>query len=388
MGPISNLTPGVHLVQAHFSGDVVLLPADGASHHTVQANPGPDMFIEAFPGNPSTFGEDLGFRVSFANNADPKPTGSVQWYHNGVPWGGLAPIAGVYAFSEIVNDWEVGSHLVGVQYYGDLHWAANDTSLTQVIKSEAIIDFAIVPNPVRSGDPIDFWIRVRGGSSDSPTPTGDCALFLDDVAWGGAFPIDQDGMAHLRLDSGMAEGEYDLYVAYEGDSNYDYVLSYTVHLSVTVGVTALTLEPYGYALPFVVLTDFANGGGNLHNLYRVTTDGGYTGRIRFVIPNGPWATLWNVDPFGTQVIYNGPLSISIANDFYSALPYTGPVGYADVVDGVGTVIFRFWAGGLAPNPAGLGGNAVGHIWLQADVGGNPVLINGVSTYVLELSAEP
>jgi hypothetical protein len=250
-----------------------------------------------------------------------------------------------------------------------------------------LIQLGIVPNPVNDQTPIDFYIRVSGYHG---VPTGQVALLLNGAAWSPATGLDSHGEAHYHI-AGYGVGEYEISVAYSGDSTYGDAISDSVHLSVIPGVETLTLIASlaypSYPLPQVIITNWAvapnNWGFNFFNVYRVEVSGNYTGLVTFVVPNNPYALLLYPD---NTVLYNGPMGIHLDDRYAVGNPpqFSGPVGDIGVTNGVGTLIVGLHCYGLYPP---IGGRAFANIWLNAYAGGRQLVVNGGTTFVLQLVAE-
>lgn len=379
---ISTLTSGSHTIRAHFSGDLHFLPTDASSTHIVNALPGPNMTLTSNH-NPGSLDQVIWWTADLRGNTNPIPTGNVIFFIDGNQFGPPRSLSGGLVDSQQKDNLAVGHHDIEADYQGNSNWGQAFQTLDQVIRAGVLIQLVIIPNPVAPDTLLDFYIRVNGQYG---VPTGQVRLIKDGVAWSGTTGLNSEGVAHFQLQAGLPEGDYEIAAAYFGDGVYSPDVGDPVHLSVIAQVVSVTMiNTVGYTLPYVALNVFANGGGSLFNQYYITAPDNFTGRIHFAITNTPWATLY----FQGTLVYFGPITFGMHKQY--PLPgqpiLNGPQIDLDFVNGVSSMFIAMYAGGYEAS-AGLGWSASGHCWLEATFGSTPVVINGATTYVLELIPSP
>lgn len=380
----SNMQPGTHLIQAHFSGDTNLLPCDGSGSAIINSLGAPNETLTSSI-NPSDVDQAVSFTADFTGNPTPIPTGTVTFFINDGQWG-TVPIAGGVATTNTHSFSAAGHYTIEADYNGDGHWGETYRTLDQVVTDTVLVELAIIPDPVNTNTAIDFYVQVSG---HGPIPSGQVVLLKNGSVWSGLATLDGSGHAHFSLPGGVGTaGDYSIQAEYSGDANYSPATSDPVDLTVTTGINALTLVQWVAApLPDVITSIWGGGGGNLYNQYQIqTSPNTYTGSIHFAIINGPWGTVWN--NLG-QVIFNGPLIFGVGdgNNHPAGWPLNGPSGDVQITNGIGYLWINIWCGGLEVSGSA-GMTCVGHIWIQASVGSTPILINNASTYVLEFVPGP
>ncbi|MGA9527391.1 MAG: Ig-like domain repeat protein, partial [Terriglobales bacterium] len=171
--------------------------------------------------NPSNVNQSVSFtatitatNLSYTKSA---PTGTVQFYIDGVAFGSPVTVASNSATSGSTSTLTAGTHTVTATYSGDKANATSTGTLSggQVVnKLTTTTGVSSSLNPSTYGQSVSFTAAVSGGSS----PSGTVQFYIDSTAFGSAVTL-SSGSATSGSISTLAVGNHTVTATYSGDTN-------------------------------------------------------------------------------------------------------------------------------------------------------------------------
>jgi len=268
--PTAHLTTGSHLVTADYSGDASF---GGANDDLTQVvdQAATTTSVSTSP-NPSVFGQPVALSATVAPVAPGTgtPTGTVQFYVDGIASG--APVALVdgttapYSVSTLSR----GSHVVTATYGGDVEFVTSGSDeLTQVVNKAATKVSVESSSPTSVyGQPVTLTATVSVLAPGAGAPSGtitfkDGATVLDTV------PVDSGtGEQASITTSSLSVAQHAIVATYSGDENFltsTGSTTQTVHRAQTSTLVTSSANPAqtGQGVKFTAaITPVAPGAGN------------------------------------------------------------------------------------------------------------------------------
>jgi hypothetical protein len=212
--------------------------------------------------NPSVFGQAVTFTATVAAVPAglPVPTGSVQFYADGVAIGGPAALDGAGVATSIpVSTLAAGARSITAQYSGDSTFNPGAAPAYSQVVNKSNTTTAIVQdvNPAVAGAPVTFTATVTPVVPGAGLPSGNVQFKSDGVALGSPVALDGSGVATLTT-SALTPGPHAISADYAGDGNFNPssspAISHTVTDPTTVTVSA-DFDPtmYHHAVTFTAV---------------------------------------------------------------------------------------------------------------------------------------
>lgn len=289
----SSLTPGTHVIEAIYSGDVNFLGATSSPLDQQVNNPSKFNTTTGLASslNPSTFGDSVTFTATVASVSPGTPTGTIQFRIDGILVHS-APLSGGTA-SFTTHLLLAGNHIVRAIYLGDgtFNGSFSPAVIQVVNQAPTTTTLTSSSNPSTFGSPVIFTATVSDNVSFA-TPTGSVIFTIDG--------IDQpqvplvNGIAHFQT-STLSPGNHPVTATYSGSLNF--ATSTSSPLNQAVGLIASTTTLISSLNPSDI-------GQNVNFTSTVTPSSGMgtpTGSIEFYIDNSLVAV---VALAGGQAVYS------------------------------------------------------------------------------------
>ncbi len=206
----ATLSAGSHTIKAVYSGDSNFRSDSSSVTQVVNQSGGTVVLTSSL--NPSTYGQNVTFKVSVANSTV-TATGSVNFYDGATLLGNVA-LAGDSALISSAT-LTAGSHFIRAVYSGDSNFKSDSSSVTQVVNQSgpAVVLISNV-NPSVFGQNVTFKVTV---ANSTVTATGsvnfyDGATLLGNVALAGD--------SALISSATLTAGSHFIRAVYSGDSNF------------------------------------------------------------------------------------------------------------------------------------------------------------------------
>jgi sugar lactone lactonase YvrE len=208
----SSLTPGVHNITAHYTGDasngattsdVLMEQVQAATTHTALTASASSV----------TAGKTVSLTATITGNGG-EPTGTVQFLDGGKILGQGTLSDGVATF--FTSTLTPGTHSLTAQYVGDTDDGSSVSGLVSVIVNSASTQVAVTSsiNPATVTKPVIFNIQVTGNGS---TPGGTVTLTSNGVTLGSNV-LNSSGSATFTV-STLALGSDTIVASYAGDTD-------------------------------------------------------------------------------------------------------------------------------------------------------------------------
>ena len=207
----SDLPAGTHQITAGFLPDNDNLGASLSETPATQVVTFADTTTTVFSGPSSpvpVYGQSVTFAAQVVN-ASPEstadPTGSVQFYVDGTPYGDPVPLNEDGAATVTDSDLPAGTHQITAGSLPDndnFGASLSETPATQVVTfADTTTTVFSGPTPSVYGQAVTFAAQVVNASAESTAdPTGSVEFYVDGTPYGSA-PLDADGKATITDDS-------------------------------------------------------------------------------------------------------------------------------------------------------------------------------------------
>jgi hypothetical protein len=220
--PTAHLTTGSHLVTANYAGDANFGGADddltqdvaqGATVTTVSSSP-----------NPSVFGQSvaLSATVEPVGPATGTPTGTVQFYADGVAVGTPVSLVGGQTEPFAISSLARGSHTITASYAGDVEFVASGSDpVTQVVNKAAtkVTLESSAPTSV-FGQPVTLTATVSVVAPGAGSPSG-TITFKDGTTVLDTVPVNSGTGEQASITvSSLSVGQHAIVADYSGDDSF------------------------------------------------------------------------------------------------------------------------------------------------------------------------
>ena len=216
---ISNLGTGNHDIKATYNGDDDFATSTSATftHGVNRADSRIALTssdADAVAGEPLTFTAD----VSAVAPGSGTPTGVVRFFVDGDAVGGPVTLDGGAATSPVTH-LPAGSHVVTVDYQGDVNFGGANETLTQVVDpAETHTAVSSSPNPSVFGQTVTLHAEVGPVAPATGEPTGVVEFLVDGTVVGAST---LSGGAAETTVSTLVVGDHDVSARYlSGDPSY------------------------------------------------------------------------------------------------------------------------------------------------------------------------
>jgi len=196
------------------------------------------------------------------------PTGTVAFLDGSVPLGTASLIDGVATLDSTLTS--VGTHVITAQFSGDATFLPSSSQTEVQVTGAATTLILAAPANAIPGAAVTLTATVNSGEG---TPTGQI-LFFDGNSGVGAAPLDDSGVAILRVDT-LSVGTHSLVASYAGDDKFSASTSAPVTITIANRDFAVAAAP-----PTATVTA---GQSALFNI-TVTPAGGFTDPVTFSCP--------------------------------------------------------------------------------------------------------
>ncbi|MCU1458201.1 MAG: hypothetical protein JWL73_2293 [Actinomycetia bacterium] len=237
----SALTTATHSLTAVYSGDGNFLPVT-SSVLPLQVSGATSATVVTPSVNPSVFGQPVTFSAAVTAVAPGAgvPTGSVQFFVDGVPSGAAVVLDGTgNATSAPVSNMSVGAHSIDAHYSGDVDFLLSSANvLTSVNQGSTTTSVASDPNPSVFGQSVTITATVAPVAPAAGIPAGSVEFF-DGATSLGTGNL-SSGVATLTT-SASSVGHHALTAVYSGETRFTTSTSSAIDQVVTTGATATTV---------------------------------------------------------------------------------------------------------------------------------------------------
>jgi hypothetical protein len=196
-------------------------PSSGSLHREIDRAP---TSVTLTP--PAVAPAALGVPVQFTATVTPAapatgtPSGAVQFFTDGAPYGSPAPLAGGTATSPPIL-LGAGTRAVTAQYIGDpsyLPSTSEPVSLDVARGAATVTITSSAPDGAEFGAPVTFTAGLVAVSPATGIPTGTVQFSVDGKPFGSPVPLG-DGTASAPI-AGLAPGLHVVTAAYSGDGSF------------------------------------------------------------------------------------------------------------------------------------------------------------------------
>ncbi|UCH51375.1 MAG: Ig-like domain repeat protein, partial [Chloroflexota bacterium] len=213
----SSLSVGSHNITAQYLGSSNYNSSTSAAEsHTVNKADTTTTITSDDP-DPSVFGQSVAFTAS-ATSASGTPTGSVEFFNNGVSMGTAALSSGSAALN--YSSLAVGTSAnITAQYLGDTNFNTSTSAAIShtVNKADTTTTLSSSANPSTNGQSVTFTATVTANEPGSGTPTG-TVTFKDGATALGNGTLGSPATFSI---STLRPGSHDITAEYNGDSNFN-----------------------------------------------------------------------------------------------------------------------------------------------------------------------
>lgn len=218
--PITSLSTGTHTVGASYSGDSGFLASAAATRSQVVDKAETTTTLTGVP-SPTVSGQAVTFTatVEVVAPGAGAPSGGVQFFVDGDPFGTARPLSGDAATLTIAN-LGTGNHAIKATYNGDDDFAAS-TSATfthGVNRADSTVALSSSDPDAVAGEPLTFTATVAAVGPGAGTPTGVVRFYVDGDLLGG--PVSLDGGSATSPVTHLPAGSHAVIADYEGDVNF------------------------------------------------------------------------------------------------------------------------------------------------------------------------
>ncbi|MBV6729282.1 beta strand repeat-containing protein [Nocardioides daeguensis] len=237
---VTNLTPGNHVVQATYNGNVDFAASSSAevSHGVNRADTTVSLSTsnpDAVAGEPLTFTAD----VAVVGPGAGEPTGSVQFFADGQAIGSPVPLTNGSAVSAPAK-LDAGDHVITANYTGDTRFAgAAEDLLQEVAAARTTTVVEVSPSPSVVGQSVTVRATVTPKAPATGQPVGAVQFVIDGQA--GTFVTLDAGVAEITT-STLSRGSHQVKAVYlSADPNFVTSTSETVAHQVNKAATRTTV---------------------------------------------------------------------------------------------------------------------------------------------------
>lgn len=237
---VSNLSTGNHDVVAVYNGNTDFATSSSAqvTHGVNRADTTVDLSSSA---NPAFSGAPITYTAIVAPVAPGAGTigGTVQFAVDGVDLGDPVPVVGGQAVSPVSHQL-VSSHNITANYSGDVNFAGQSDSMTQIIvAAQTTTTVTSSPNPSVFGQPITLHAEVVPNAPATGNPTGFIQFIVDGANY--AF-VALDGQVAETPLTGVGVGPHTIKAVYlSSDMNFFTSASSTITQTVNKASTSTAL---------------------------------------------------------------------------------------------------------------------------------------------------
>ncbi|MCX6397575.1 MAG: Ig-like domain-containing protein [Propionibacteriales bacterium] len=249
---VSNLSTGNHDVEAVYNGNADFASSTSAtvSHGVNRADTTVDLSSSA---NPAFSGAPITYTAVVAPVAPGAGTvgGTVQFAIDGDPLGGPVPVVGGQAVSPVAN-LQVGSKNVTANYSGDVNFAGQSDSLTQiVVAAQTTTTLTTNPNPSVFGQPVTLRAEVVPIAPATGNPTGFVRFIVDGASYDF---VELSGQVAETTLTGIAVGPHTVKAVYLSDdlnffTSTSQTLTQTVNKASTTTSLSTSVTPSVFGQP-------------------------------------------------------------------------------------------------------------------------------------------
>jgi prepilin-type N-terminal cleavage/methylation domain-containing protein len=327
--PVLTVAGSPHTIRADYSGE----PIAGYSPSSASVTQAITKFqtnvtVALTTGiNPSPVGSSLTFTATVPGNGNGgTPTGSVQFFVDGVATGGAMPVTGATLTTSSLTR---GTRTITATYSGDANYAGDSGSQSQDIGQDPNVTLTRQPAGATStiGQSVTFRLRVTNPGGGYPVPTGMVVVFYD-----GATQIGSPQVVALTAGnydanistSTLPAGGHSITAVTTQSNAYNSVTSNAVSLTVNKNSSSVSLARFG-----------AVGNTSVSNAaftYRATVASGTptpTGNVTFVVTlNGTQVLTQTVGLTGLTADFTVAANTLAGDDYVIGATYNGDASYS------------------------------------------------------------
>ncbi|MBW8752184.1 MAG: Ig-like domain repeat protein [Propionibacteriales bacterium] len=218
--PTTSLSTGTHTVGASYSGDSGFLASSAPARTQVVDKAETTTTLTGAP-SPTVSGQAVTFTatVDVVAPGAGAPTGGVQFFVDGDPFGTARPLSG-HSATLTISNLGTGNHAIKATYNGDDDFATS-TSATfthGVNRADSTVALSSSDPGAVAGEPLTFTAAVTAVGPGAGTPTGEVQFYVDNDPLGG--PVTLDGGTATSPVTHLPAGSHVVAVDYEGDVNF------------------------------------------------------------------------------------------------------------------------------------------------------------------------
>jgi hypothetical protein len=245
-------------ITAQYSGDNSFHASTSAVAHVTFAKQTVHSLVQISSYNVPA-GQPVFLGAGLQSYGTPSPTGTFQFFDNGVALSGLIPVVESGAFGTGPQAFYTatvstpGDHYITVQYSGDANYAnvnANDTNLAwgsdfvvgKITGAATTTSVIQTPTSVTFGESFNFIVTVKPVKPGGAVPTGEVWVTSNGIVFGIGELVNGQATIFQQVGAGTAQ----VYAQYHGDSNYAPSTSpiFTVTVAKRNPVVSLTASNY------------------------------------------------------------------------------------------------------------------------------------------------
>ncbi len=212
-------TLGVHAVQARYLGstDYKASPLSVAfSHRVVQF-----ATTVALVKSPDTtvYGQAVGVTATVTSVGGPAPTGSVQFFLDGVAMGAAVGVNSAGRATAFFRAIPAGDHVLTARYSGNAVQAASKADIAHTVgKANTVTALSVTPRPSLQGQTITILAQVGAVAPGGFVPVGTVTFVIDGVAQS-PLAVNANGMAAITRNN-LPVGSHTIQAMFTGNANY------------------------------------------------------------------------------------------------------------------------------------------------------------------------
>jgi autotransporter-associated beta strand protein len=264
---ISTLPPGIHTINAQYSGSTNYNASSGITTQVVKAFS--TVTVGANP-NPSRVGQQvtLTATVQGVPPVTSTPTGNVDFFNDGNPIGVGVALNGSGVATLPYTFLTAGAHVITARYNGNPTYEANTGTLSpnqQVNAADTTTTLTkLTASPSVYGQPVSFSVTVAAVLPGGGAPSGQITFF-DGANSIGTAPL-TNGAASFQISTLPAGTTHSITARFDGNTNYvtstSAPVSQTVNKADTTAVLAVSPNPSVYGQAAITVTVTANNPGS------------------------------------------------------------------------------------------------------------------------------
>ncbi len=254
--------------------------------------------------NQSVYGQLVNFTatISVDTPGSGNPTGQIQFFIDGIPFGDAVDISSGEAISDNIWNLNTGNHTIRAEYSGDLNFnsSVSANSNQEVLIVGTSLTLSSDQNPAPYGESVTVTATVIADEPSIAVPNGLVQFYINGVEYGAPVVMVNGQTQKVLPYTALWVGTHNVTVAYIGTSNFTTSNNFSSPLAQVIGkaevdvnfTASVNPSVYGQAVDFTV--NVVSHTGNIT---------GPSGTIDFLIDGVS---------FGNDLVLNGSGQASIS----------------------------------------------------------------------------